>query len=136
MPKLQNSIRINASPEKVWQILGDPLATPQWIPGLTSAKMVGDSRVCRTMDGTEIEEQVQYSDQTRSFRYLQRRVPLPIHGSRGTMRVEQASEGSSVIWDAEFEVLDPTQEAQITQMIDGYYRQTLESLRSRVESSP
>ncbi len=134
MPHLRNSVSINASPEEVWKVLGDPLATPQWIPGLTTAKLDGDVRLCTTMDGNKIVEEVDYSDEKRLFRYIQREVPLPVGNSWGAMAVESQGNGSLVVWDAEFEVLDPSQEGPVTQMIDGYYKQTLESLRQRIVS--
>jgi uncharacterized protein YndB with AHSA1/START domain len=134
LPKLHNSIRVNALPDKVWQVLGDPLATPQWIPGLTEAKMEGNNRVCTTMDGQEIQEEVTYSAETKSFQYVQIKVPLPIRDSHGAMRLQQDADGCLVLWDAEFDVPDSTQETQVTQMIDGYYKQTLDSLRQRIES--
>lgn len=135
MPQLRNTIRISASPDAVWKVLGDPLATHSWVPGLTHAKMDGNVRVCTAMDGSEIVEEVDYSDERRSFRYTQLTVPLPVKNSRGTMAVQGEGNGSLVVWDAEFEVLDPSQEAELTQMIDRYYKQTLESLRQRIEST-
>lgn len=135
MPQLHNTIRINATPDKVWEILGDPLATPLWIPGLTNARFDGNVRVCTTMDGSEIVEEVDYSNERRSFRYIQMKVPLPVKNSRGSMDVQPDGSGSIVTWDAQFEVLDPSQETPMTQMIDGYYKQTLDSLRQRIEST-
>jgi len=134
MAQLRNTIRISASPEAVWKVLGDPLATPLWVPGLTSAKMDGNVRVCTAMDGNEIVEEVDYSNERRRFRYTQLKVALPVKNSRGTMAVQKEGNGSLVVWDAEFEVPDPSQESALSQMIDGYYKQTLESLRQRIES--
>lgn len=136
MPKLRNVIRISASPDEVWNVLGDPLATPSWIPGLADARIDGKVRVCTTTDGNEIVEEVDYSDADRQFEYVQRQVPLPVKDSRGRMTVEAEGDGAEVLWDAEFEVLDPSQETEVVGMIDGFYKQTLESLRRCVESNP
>lgn len=135
MPQLRNTIRIGASPDAVWKVLGDPLATHLWVPGITHAKLDGNMRVCTAMDGNEIVEEVEYSSERRAFRYTQLKVPLPVKNSRGTMAVVGEGDGSLVVWDAEFEVLDPSQQAELTQMIDGFYKQTLESLRQRIEST-
>ena len=74
-----------------------------------------------------------YSDTDRSFSYEQSQVPLPITRSRGTLRAGADDKGTRVDWEASFELVDPAQEAQLVPMIDGYYRQTLDSLRNRVE---
>jgi uncharacterized protein YndB with AHSA1/START domain len=130
MPRLQNSIAIEASPEEVWAVLGDLEATPQWIPGVVSAQVDGDTRLCLTADGNEIRERiVGYSDEARTWSYEQSHVPLPITGSRGTLRVEPNERGAHVSWEAEFEAPE-----EVAAMVDGYYKQTLEALRLRVET--
>ncbi len=50
------------------------------------------------------------------------------------MAVQGEGNRSLVDWDAELEVSDHSQEAELTRMIDGYYKETLESLRQRIES--
>jgi mxaD protein len=137
MPILHNEIRIAASPDAVWAVLGDLASTPEWIPGVVEASVENGRRVCRTADGQEIREQiVDYSEAGRSWGYEQSQVPLPITGSHGTLRVHDDGDGARVVWEASFEVVDPAQEDQLVPMIDGYYRQTLESLRDRIERGP
>jgi carbon monoxide dehydrogenase subunit G len=130
MPTLSNEIAIAASADDVWGILGDLRATPEWIPGVVEAEVSGRDRFCRTADGGEIRERItDRSDEQRSFSYEQRRVPLPISGSKGTLRVVEDGDGSRVEWEAEFEA-----PAEVAAMVDGYYRQTLEALKLRVET--
>lgn len=133
MPKLHNATKINASPEKIWQILGDPRATNTWIPGITSVSINGNKRHCTTIDGNEIIEDIDYDDKDHSFGYNQIKVPLPVQSSQGMMAVRNHEYDSLVLWDAELEALDPNREAEVMTMIDGYYKQTLESLRQVVE---
>ena len=134
MPTLHNDVTIDASPDAVWAVLGDLASTPEWIPGVVEASVDDGQRVCRTADGQEIRERiVGYSEVDRSWGYEQSQVPLPITGSRGTLKVREEGGGSRVEWDASFDLVDPGQEAQLVPTIDGYYRQTLESLRQRVE---
>ena len=42
MPRLHNSIAIDAAPDEVWSVLGDLAATPEWIPGVVSAEVNGE----------------------------------------------------------------------------------------------
>jgi carbon monoxide dehydrogenase subunit G len=129
MPRLRNEIEIDAGADEVWSLVGDLEATPQWIPGIVEARVEGDQRVCRTADGQEIHERVTTSG--RTLTYEQSRVPLPIEGSRGTIRVVGNGSRSRVEWDAEFEAPD-----EVAAMVDGYYKQTLESLRSSFVPPP
>jgi carbon monoxide dehydrogenase subunit G len=130
MPSLRNEIAIAAPADDVWRILGDLAATPEWIPGVVEAKVDGFDRVCRTVEGGEIHERItSRSDAERSLSYEQSRVPLPISGSRGTLRVDDNGDGSRVAWEAEFDAPD-----EVAAMVDGYYRQTLEALKRRVET--
>jgi uncharacterized protein YndB with AHSA1/START domain len=130
MPRLRNSIAIDAAPEEVWSVLGDLTATPEWIPGVVSAQVEGDDRLCRTADGNEIRERiVGYSAEARALSYEQSQVPLPIERSRGTLRVVPDGSGAHVEWEAEFEAPE-----EVAAMVDSYYRQTLEALRRRVET--
>jgi carbon monoxide dehydrogenase subunit G len=127
MPRLRNEIEVDAAADEVWGLVGDLEATPQWIPGIVEARVEGDQRVCRTADGHEIHERVTTSG--RTLTYEQSRVPLPIEGSRGTIRVVGNGERSRVEWEAEFEAPD-----EVAAMVDGYYKQTLESLQKVVGS--
>jgi mxaD protein len=134
--KIQNRIKIAASPDKVWAVLGDLAAAPTWIPGLTSARVEGMNRVCLTLDGQEIREEISnYSAKKRSYHYKHLQQPLPIKNSEGTFVVEAEGAGSVVVWDAELEAANPAQEAEMMALINGYYRQTLESLKQCVEAT-
>jgi uncharacterized protein YndB with AHSA1/START domain len=134
MPTLHYEIRIDAPAAAVWAVLGDLASTPEWIPGVVEASVDDGRRVCRTADGQEIREQiVDYSEEGRSWGYEQSQVPLPITGSHGTVQVHDEGDGARVAWEARFEVVDPAKEGQLVPMIEGYYKQTLESLRNRVE---
>jgi carbon monoxide dehydrogenase subunit G len=130
MPRLRNEIEIEAGADEVWSLVADLTATPEWIPGIVEARVEGDGRVCRTADGQEIHERVTTSDDDRTLTYEQSRVPLPIEGSRGTIHVVDDGKGSRVEWEAEFDAPD-----EVAAMVDGYYKQTLESLRERLRSS-
>jgi hypothetical protein len=53
--------------------------------------------------------------------------------NRGTFAVKQDGNGSVIVWDSEFDVLDPAHEAEVTQMWKGAMAQIAESLRRLVE---
>ena len=70
-----------------------------------------------------------YSAEDRALTYEQSQVPLPIERSRGSLRVVPDGARAHVEWEAEFDAPD-----DVAAMVDGYYRQTLEALRRRVET--
>jgi hypothetical protein len=134
MPTLRNEMVIEASASDVWRVLGNLDSPPEWVPGVTEATTSGDMRVCRTLEGEEIHERIHgYDDARRTWSYEQTRVPLPITGSSGTLTVHDHGETARVEWEARFDVAAGADPAQLVPMVDGYYRQTLELLRQRVE---
>jgi uncharacterized protein YndB with AHSA1/START domain len=58
MVELRNTIAIDASPEAVWEVLGDLGATNEWLPGIVAARMEGTTRICTTADGFDIREEI------------------------------------------------------------------------------
>jgi hypothetical protein len=133
MARLRNVVRVSAPPEAAWAIVGDLDGVARWIPGVTVCRIEGTRRIC---NNGEIEEEISdYSHAQRSYRYRHIRVPLPLGTSQGSLSVEADGSSSVVIMDAEIEALDPAQEAGLLPMIDGYYKQALESLRRVIEAS-
>jgi uncharacterized protein YndB with AHSA1/START domain len=134
MAHLHKRIRINASADDVWAVLGDLAATPEWLPGTTTARIEGPIRVCTTHEGAEIREEISgYSPESRSYTYRHLEMPLPIRHSRGTFTVQPVEAGSVVALEAEFEALDPAMETELERMFGGALDQALASLRRRVE---
>jgi uncharacterized protein YndB with AHSA1/START domain len=134
MPHLQKTIRIDASPDDVWAVLGALAAMPEWLPGTATARMEGPVRVCTTQDGALIREEISaYSPESRSYTYRHLETPLPMRHSRGTFRVEPVDAGSLVALEADFDALDPAMETELEKMFGGALDAALASLRRRVE---
>jgi len=134
MPKLRNVIMINASPESVWAVLGDLAAVDTWISGIGQVQVDGYTRICTFANGAVQREEISnYSAEQHAYDYTIEGSPLPLKLNRGRFTVEVDGERSRVVWDAELEVLDVSQEADVIQMVDGASKQTLASLRQRIE---
>ena len=133
MPKIRNTIHIDGSPARVWQVLGDLQAVTLWVPGVVSAHVDGDKRLCKLADGQEIREEIfDYAPDRRSYAYRQTQTPMPVRNSTGRLAVEADGDGAVVVWEAEFEALDTAMEAPLTAQLDAAFKQTLESLRASV----
>jgi hypothetical protein len=131
MPKVQNTITINAAPDTVWEILGDPASAPEYVPGIVTASIEGSLRVCTDADGNEIREEINLGDYSLSYKHLQ--IPLPVSQSKGKFSVKEQGNHALVEMEWEFELLDPTMESQLSPMIDGASKMTLGNLKARVE---
>jgi mxaD protein len=135
MTHLHKTISIAASPDAVWDVLGDLAATSEWNPGTIAARMEGAVRICDTADGHEIHEEISdYSAEQRTYRFRHRQVPLPVQSSTGTFAVHAGSDGGAVVvLDCDFEALDASFEADIERMFGDALERALESLRRRIE---
>lgn len=134
--KIQHQIKIEASPDQVWAVLGDLARAPEYVPGVVTAKVEGIQRICLDTHGNEIHEEISdYSQEQRSYTFKHLQVPLPVKGSQGKFTVEAEGAASMVVLEWEFEPLDPTQEAELAPMLDGAAKMTLENLRQRVEAA-
>ena len=79
MSSFRHTIDIAATPEQVWQVLGDLTSVDRWIPGVTSVTRTDTGRLCTFDDGHIQDEQIlDYSPQTRSYRYVIEGAPLPV----------------------------------------------------------
>jgi len=135
MVSFRNTIKVNASPEQVWAVLGDLASVDTWIPGITKVEVDGYQRICTFADGSVQHEEISdYSKEKLSYRYSISGGPLPLKTNRGQFRVEAQNGVSLVIWDAEFEVMHNNQESQITGMLENAYQQVGESLRQLIET--
>ena len=134
MLQLRNTIVIDATPDAVWDVLGDLAATTEWLPGTVAGRMDDDVRTCRTADGFEIREQIsEYSAERRRYRFRHLAVPMPIRDSSGVFTVEPSGDGAQVVLETSFDALDDAAEEQIAEMMEGAFEQSLASLKRRVE---
>lgn len=135
MPLFRHTIDIAATPQQVWQILGDLTSVDQWIPGVSAVTRTDTGRVCTFDDGHVQDEQIlDYSPDTRSYRYVIDGAPLPVRDNAGSFAVEDVGGQSRVVWQSSFVALDPAMEAQLAQMWEPYLPAVLGNLKKLVES--
>jgi len=128
------TITIEASPDAVWQVAGDPATIGEWVPALSGSSLVGDQRSCTTGDGGKIAERIlSHSDDDRSYTYEIVESPLPLRSYRSTLQVHDHEGHSRVRWEAEFEAFAPEQEDELEETFTGIYREGLLSLRAQLE---
>lgn len=136
MPKLQNTIHVNASPDATWAVVGDHLNLHAWIPGVSGEKMKDDARTCALEGVGELQEKISnYDSKKRSYDYEVVAGGMPVvKNYHGHFAVTGDKGGSLVMWNTEFDVLDASQEAQIVQMLNGLMKTALSNLKNLLES--
>ena len=134
MPTFSHSIDIDATPEQVWAVMGDLVAVDRWVPGIAAVAVEGMSRVCTFQAGhTQHEQILDYSPQTRSYRYQIEGAPLPVTQNTGSFQVQEAGAVSRVVWESSFTPLDPAMADQLATMWEPYLPLVLANLKSLVE---
>lgn len=136
MAQVHETIEIQASPDQVWSVAGDPGRIGDWLPALAGSTVEGDRRTCTTEDGAELEERIlEHSNDQHYYTYEITRAPFPVTSYRSRLGVEGHHDHSHVTWEAHFEAESPGQEAELVETFSDIYRQGLENLRANLEGA-
>ena len=145
------SIRINAAPEAVWQVVGDYNGSPRWLPLVERSEIVmgknnqvGAIRLITRRNGTKVTERLlehDPQDMRMAYTYVDGAVMASDYFP--VISVKDAGDGTSIVeWSAHFKRLnydmDPPPPGQddksMTAFYNGIYKSGLESLKRVVES--
>jgi len=135
MAHIHETIQIEADPDHVWSVAGDPGRIADWLPLLSSSRVDAGERECTMTNGGELKERIlEHSDEQRSYAYEIVQSPLPLRSYRSRFSVAGHQGHSHVDWEADFDPERAEQEAELVDTFSQTYRDGLESLRQRVES--
>jgi len=136
MAHVHETTEINATPEVVWGLLGDPGRIGEWLPALAGSTVEGDTRSCTTQDGAQIRERiVEHSDAQRYYIYEVTESPFPLTFYRSRIAVEGHDGHTHVSWEADFRADPADAEGELTTMLAQMYRDGLASVRQRIEQA-
>ena len=136
MPHIENRIDLDLDPEQAWRILGDLSDAASWVPGVVTARVDGDLRVCVMADGHEIQERLNSVEgEPMAYHYEHLVTPAPVRDSWGILRVRPSGRGCAVEWHAAFEPADLANADQITATMRANFADALQSLRRRIETA-
>lgn len=134
MGQVRETIEIQASPEQVWALAGDPGRIAEWLPALADATLEGDRRAITTKDGGAIEERIlERSEEGRFYVYEISESPLPLRSYHSRLAVHGHGEHAHVDWEATLEAESPDQEPELTATFSQIYREGLTNLREQLE---
>ncbi|HWQ38903.1 MAG TPA: SRPBCC family protein [Burkholderiales bacterium] len=145
------SIRINATPEAVWAVVGDFNGSPRWLPLVERSQIVlgannqvGALRLITRRNGTKVTERLlDYDPQAMRMAYTYVDGAVLAADYFPVITVKDGGDGTSIVeWSARFKRLaydvDPPPPGQddrtLVDFYNGIYKAGLESLKRVVES--
>lgn len=136
MLNVEESATLNASAEKVWEVMGKFGGLADWHPAAvacTTSEEAGD--VIRTISipggGSLIEKLEALHTKQFSMTYSIIDGPLPVANYRSTLKlVPQGEEACKAVWSGEFNASGADDEAAQT-VIRGIYTAGLDALKKR-----
>jgi len=120
---------VDASPDDVWNVIGNPSTIDSWHPIIAKSTVNGSDRHCSLIDGAKIHERIEsIREDERAYDYSIMESPLPLSAYRSTIKVEEEGEGAAVVWSADFEPEGATAE-EVAATLTGVYQAGLTALR-------
>ncbi|ADZ71594.1 SRPBCC family protein [Polymorphum gilvum] len=129
--KVVEEVELAATPEVVWQVIGDFHAMAAWHPGVVESRAESGGKVRRLVvpDGAEVvEEQLDCVD-AMACRYTILDSPMPLLRHEGLLRVEANGAGSRVVWSCDFDAPEDALDA-VAQGMSFVFRSGLASLKA------
>lgn len=127
---VNRSLNVVASPERVWELIGDFCDIQEWHSVIASCTLVpgdGKQRLLTTGDGGELVERETARDQY-SYSYVILTSPLPVADYASTLSVAANDGGSTVMWQGRFAAAEGVEDAQATEVMEGVYDAGMEGI--------
>lgn len=137
----QVSVKVNiaATPDKVWQVLGDFSGMGNWAPGIASLTVegrgVGAVRTITFQDGSRVKERLESFDEGgRTLSYTILESGLPVEGYVASLTVRDlGAAGSEVEWYTTFGAKGATEE-EVSRLLTVGYRRALAGLQKSLKN--
>ncbi|MET0613484.1 MAG: SRPBCC family protein [Pseudomonas caspiana] len=120
------NIRVPASADQVWQLVGGFLSLPDWLPFIVSSESSegGRVRTLTTADGAVIVEKLQTFDEAnRTYSYSIVQGPFPVTNYLATLVVAAAGDQETIVtWSGSFTpdgISDAEAEALFQEVYEG-----------------
>ena len=121
-------LAMNATPDAVWELVGDFYGIGGWMPGIETCEADGADRLIGMMGMTIREHLVNLDDAGKVLTYSIT-DGAPVESHEATITVHDADTGCRVTWDV---TATPDDMANLMQ---GLYQQALEALKTKVETA-
>jgi hypothetical protein len=126
------TIKVSASPEQVWKLIGGFNSLPDWLPSISSSELSEGGRVrhLADIDGEIIVERLEvFNDKERYYTYSIMKAPFPVSDYQATITVRDiaGSKTSLVEWSGTFTPVGISEEEAIN-LFHGLYEDGLKAL--------
>jgi uncharacterized protein YndB with AHSA1/START domain len=134
MASVDMAITLNASAQRVWDLIGGFDALPRWLPPVATSEARKDGgATLRHLSlhggGLVVERLEQHDEHARRYSYTILSAPLPIADYRAELSVsEEGPQRCRVHWSSHFEPKGAS-EADAVAAIRGVYQAGLDSLK-------
>lgn len=125
-------VDVDAPPDAVWAVLGDPVSVPRWYPKYVAAEVDGETRVIRSADGRELVERLLERDDARRTYAYSVLSGAPVADHRASFTVEPRGDGSRVVWRTEGR--STVEGASLEDRVRGTQTAALEGLKAMLEA--
>ncbi|MGE7763097.1 SRPBCC family protein [Peribacillus sp. NPDC097895] len=132
MAHTTTTIKISASPDQVWQLIGGFNSLPEWLPYIPSSELSQGGRVrhLANPDGEVIVECLEvFNDKERYYTYSIMKAPFPVTDYQSTIHVREIADSktSLVEWSGSFTPAGVSDEEAIN-LFHGIYEDGLKAL--------
>ena len=140
--EVTQSVAVNASPQKVWRLIGPFEAISAWLPNVASSPAdhgdtVGSVRVITlNAPGHPTVTERLTAHTASSYSYAITNVDphvLPVTGYTSTITVAPAASGSTVTWRGSFSPAGGADSATAEKAVAGLYRSGLDNIKAMAE---
>jgi hypothetical protein len=126
--------QVNASAEKIWDIVRTGDAVNEWFPIITSCNLhgagAGAKRTCVTGDGKILEETIlSVDDNNKEFILrIDKQDIMPIKNIINKLKVSEIMDVTKLEWVAEFEMMDDSMYPAVEQGLKDLYAMGIKGL--------
>lgn len=122
------AITIDRSPDEVWALTGNFGGLDEWMPGVDTCRVEGDTRILEVLGMEITERMLRRDDAARLLEYSIVESPLGAESHLGRIEVHEHDGASRVTWHVE---VSPE---HLTGLLVGTYQQALDAMKAQLES--
>ncbi|MDO6459093.1 SRPBCC family protein [Granulosicoccaceae sp. 1_MG-2023] len=134
MSKVSTEQELNVSAEKVWELIGNFNALPQWHPAVEKSELSegGTIRTLSLVGGGQIIEKLEkIRDGVFEYSYSIVDSPLPVSDYTSTLRIRQGDDDNSCVveWGGRFNPAAGTSVSEAEKAVMGIYQAGFDNLK-------
>ena len=127
---VSSSAVVEATPDKVWEQIGDFCAIQNWHPAVSTCEQMEEGgatyRILTTTDGGTIKEKLVEQTET-SYTYEIIESPLPVENYQSTISIAPEGAGTKINWSSSFDAKGASDD-EASSVIEGIYKAGLDEI--------